>query len=1280
MSDQTIKFDILFNTQQAIQQLSTLESRLNNIRNKNNVGGGVQKEITTFADSYSKIINDMTRKAEDFYMSWQKYGNISDFASYKSLIPQIQQLAKEQDSFNRSIKETNSSLNVLGTSFSKHLGWIATGIGVGSAIGGTIAGIHDLANLETEFNQLKTVLPEVEENQATYNQAMKDSFALAERFGTKVKDVTDSLRLMGRGYHELAESEKLAEIALKLSVADNFNPEISTRAIEAVVGAYGKQADAVSFATHVMDSMTKVSHTGQVSANDLAEALLRSAAAAKTVGISYDELNAMIAVIARNTGLSGQTIGDGIKSIANSIHSSKAIESLNEVGISVYKIGANGEKEFRKITDVLLDASIKAKSTNQNFEALFRNLAGGKFQITKLSSLLGDPNEYLRILGNSINSSGFTDKQLAIQMDTIQRKAQALKVSFEELLVTGGNESGFRNTLKNILDTLNQILKGLNNINPLVWDTIGNITKFAVAFVTLRTAVNFATSSYTLLKNTIVTTTVAQEGLNVATMANPLGAVAKLVTLAGTALATYAFFAGEAATAQEKANQETDNAITAKASEIEMVKQQTSYMETLGNTYVSLQQALAQVGDDETKAAEIKKTMGTVSQQLSQIVGQEAADRILASDNIMEVITQEQAVHNEKTTQMQQELDTMRQTQVKLANDTIAMCNERIGAINAEANAFNDAADAIGDALGRIDKFMFQYHRGKANYLRSMADTLDQEREQYADMPWYAEIGWSQMEGDLTMAGMSDTNTLRQQADEQDTKADEIKQNAVNYYGEKGRKALGQLYTPGSYSTTPISTGEAPEGTPKQKRNSRGNTSNGPRYAPDRQDQIERLWANHDVNHTLAESKVQAEQYQETLAKLQLQQDLTGETAELDAQKFQLMTNRTIELSKETEVLTRKRDEYQQKANDIIANSQEAQAALNEQKLSWDNLTKDERKDFIHAYFGDTSDQKLAISFLDSVDKLTTKIAENQKESSSISNDIAKGKKSSPNNLYSNNMKDLDYDEQLALYALGPKATDEQKRMIELNISVLKLQEAERRLQEIKNSDHTTEELKQQETVVAELRNKILDLKDTWKEFGEQAYDALDRVLIQGESLKDVLKDIWKDLASNALHLLITGKPNADNGGLLGSLLNNLFGHNAEGSIGDKQELTWVRENNKKEAIIPMQDNKERGRSLWIETGRQMGLLNNSSGVVPSLKNPDLIKQATMNIQMQQQQEHVDELIKQTRVLQAMFKFMIENQDNGGTSIAQPVVMQQGMSMDEFMNMYYQAKKFNYIK
>lgn len=1247
-TNQTMKWTILTDVSKAMQDLTALHEKIIAIQNAK-AGIGSSKVIDdapmkNFANSYSRVISDMTKQAEDFYRSWKKNGNIADFANYKALIPQIQQLTKEQELFNKSLKNTGGFLQTLGTTFSKHLGWAFTGLGVGSAIAGAIASVRDIARLETEFNQLKTVLPELEENQHTYNAAIKDSFALAEKYGTKIEQVTESLRLMGRGYHELSESEKLAEIALKLGVADSFDPQTATRAIEAVVGAYGKQGEAVTFATKVMDSMTAVSHTAQVSASDLAEALLRSAAAAKTVGVGFDELNSLIAVISRNTGLNGETVGQGIKSILNSIHSDKAIADLQSIGVEVYKIGNDGQKEFRKISDVLLDVSIKAKATNQNFEELFRNLAGGKFQITKLAALIGDPNEYLRVLGNSINSSGFTGKQIAIQMDTIQRKAQTLKASFEELLTTGGSNSGFTNSLKSILDTLNQIIKGLNNVNPLVWNTVGGITKLALAFVALRTAVNFATASYALLRSTIVSTTAAQGALNVATVANPWGALAKLIVLAGTALATYAYFAGGAAAAQEKANQAAENAITAKQSQIEMTKQQTSYMETLGNTYVSLQEALAKVGADETKAAEIKKTMGTVTQQLTQIVGQEKAERILASEDIMGAITQEQAVHNEKTKQMQQELDNLRVTQVQLANDTVAMCNERISAINAEAEAFDKAADAIGQALGRIAKSQYYYYNWKGNYLRDQAGKLQNAFDSQGYTGGYISgtgghlsVNWD------TVQNLNDAST-QAFADR-----DEIAQNAIGYYAEQGRVALGKLYTPGSYNTTPYSTGSIPGETPKGS-----NGNGGSRPAPDRQNQIEKIWSNHEVNHMLSESKISADKYQEALAKLQVQQDLTGETAELDAQKFQLMTGRTADLAKETDALTKKRDEFQQKAADLVAGNSEMESALNEKKQTWAGLTREEQKEFIHAYLQQTADEKLGINYLDMADKLDVKIADNNKTVTSINNDVARGKKSSPANIYSSNMRNLDYDEQLATYALGRNATDEEKRMVQLNSSVLKLAEAERRLQEIKAGDHTTEELKQQQVVVEGLKEKVLELKDTWKQFGEEAYEALDKIIIQGESISKVFGDLWKQMASAALKSLITGKP-VESSGLLSGIL-KLFGHNAEGSIGNQEELSWIREGNKREAIIPLEDNKERGKALWLQSGKELGMLG--APVEPYLKNPGVAQQATYNVQIQQNQDHIDAVEKTNELLtrqNQMLLSMVNSDSDKGNVIVLPM-------------------------
>ena len=245
-----IKVAITVDVSQALANCDALKAKIEEVKNAQAGLGKASPPVDDskfkeFTASYSRQISELKRQAEEFQRAYQNTGDNSALSKYQSLIPQIQQLTKEQNAFNKSLKVTGGAFESLGNAFSRHMQWLFTGLGVGSAVVGITSAISDIAKLETEFTQLKTVLPGLEENQQTYNQAVKDSFALAERYGTKVKQVTESLRLMGRGYHELAESEKLAEIALKLGVADNFDPQTATKAIEAVVGSYGKQGEAI---------------------------------------------------------------------------------------------------------------------------------------------------------------------------------------------------------------------------------------------------------------------------------------------------------------------------------------------------------------------------------------------------------------------------------------------------------------------------------------------------------------------------------------------------------------------------------------------------------------------------------------------------------------------------------------------------------------------------------------------------------------------------------------------------------------------------------------------------------------------------------------------------------------------------------------------------------------------------------------------------------------------------------------------------------------------------
>ena len=58
-------------------------------------------------------------------------------------------------------------------------------------------------------------------------------------------------------------------------------------------------------------------------------------------------------------------------------------------------------------------------------------------------------------------------------------------------------------------------------------------------------------------------------------------------------------------------------------------------------------------------------------------------------------------------------------------------------------------------------------------------------------------------------------------------------------------------------------------------------------------------------------------------------------------------------------------------------------------------------------------------------------------------------------------------------------------------------------------------------------------------------------------------------------------------------------GHNANGSRIDRETLTWVGENNNREYIIPTTSGKrQRGLSLWMEAGKDLGVIHNADGGV----------------------------------------------------------------------------------
>ena len=215
---------------------------------------------------------------------------------------------------------------------------------------------------------------------------MKNSLInLAVKYGEASEDVIKSATLWGRKYKDNQTVLTMTNAAMKLAVADSFSIVEANKNLESSLVQWGFQIkdnnDAMIVSNKIIDSWTALAHKMAVSAQDLSAANQRAAQSMRAVGLSFDEGQALIATMLANTQQAGGEIGNAVKSIMGSIHSKKAIEDLEAMGVAVYKFGENGKKEFREVGKVLVDLMLKTQNSKENLEKLLKDVSGGKIAI-----------------------------------------------------------------------------------------------------------------------------------------------------------------------------------------------------------------------------------------------------------------------------------------------------------------------------------------------------------------------------------------------------------------------------------------------------------------------------------------------------------------------------------------------------------------------------------------------------------------------------------------------------------------------------------------------------------------------------------------------------------------------------------------------------------------------------------------------------------------------------------------------------------------------------------
>jgi TP901 family phage tail tape measure protein len=194
----------------------------------------------------------------------------------------------------------------------------------------------------------------------------------------------------------------------------------------------------------------------------------KTASSAESVGSSFQNTTAMMAVMIEATRESAENIGSAMKSIISrygelkenktGIDSEGEEYSLNKVDKALQSVGlsihdANGE--FREFDDVIMELAEKWDTIDKNTQRYIATVMAGNRQQSRFLALVSSYDRLKELSAEAADSEDAAQLQFLKTLDSVDAKTQQLQTSLQSLYV----DSGLENMYKGILDIANNIIQ-----------------------------------------------------------------------------------------------------------------------------------------------------------------------------------------------------------------------------------------------------------------------------------------------------------------------------------------------------------------------------------------------------------------------------------------------------------------------------------------------------------------------------------------------------------------------------------------------------------------------------------------------------------------------------------------------------------------------------------------------------------------------------------------------------------------------------------------------------
>lgn len=312
--------------------------------------------------------------------------------------------------------------------------------------------------------------------------------AIAQEYGVTTQGVYEVSQLYYQQGLSTNEVMEATTETLKMARIAGMDYAEAADAMTVAIRAFKME---MSDAQVITDVYSKVAAVTASDSQELAIAMSKTASSAESVGSSFENTTAMLAVMIETTRESAQNLGSALKSIISrygemktgltvdsegeAIDYNKVDTALQSVGISI----KDAQGQFRDFDDVIFELSKKWDSLDKNTQRYIATIMAGNRQQSRFIALVDNWERLDEVSKAAYDSEDAGLLQYAKTLDSLETKLNALSTSFQQFYMNIVNGGFF----KGIVDMLTAMLNGLNKLGN--WQAILNIGNLIINLRTI---------------------------------------------------------------------------------------------------------------------------------------------------------------------------------------------------------------------------------------------------------------------------------------------------------------------------------------------------------------------------------------------------------------------------------------------------------------------------------------------------------------------------------------------------------------------------------------------------------------------------------------------------------------------------------------------------------------------------------------------------------------------------------------------------------------------------